>query len=494
MFYSGLTQRRSSFLQLALPTILLPFIFVEWYIWGYSLCYSSSSNEYIGNLNFAVLRHLKEGATMVYSTPRGEILSINHFLFNALFKVICVGFTFPGCLGERGRLKPMILFLFFWCTLIYNPVTYWFWNRNGWLSTELNKLPVLDFAGGNCIHIVSGFTALAYSYILGPRNNKILYNYKTSNNGLILIGSFFVNFGWIGFIAGCDYKFSTYSIFIMVNTILCSCVSGLVWLSIDYYYSLTPLDDSQHVDRRKISVVSLCSGMMVGLVVITPAGGYISSPTGFWKSIVFGVIGGISGNLATRLKFFFNIDDAFDIFAIHGVTGWVGSILTGIFAEQSYGSKGGWVSRNFLQICYQLLGCTMTSVYVFVLTIFFLYLIDLIPGCHLRIDKQFNKRIRQLNDDKELDIELSMSPTNVRPPHVANELEDLELNGADQYELNGEYMMDYMEFIKVVKPEDFMDELSGKPSDYVTHPFMLDLRQLSQQTQVSQPSQGRKQE
>ena len=186
LFYSGLTQRRSAFTMLAVPILISPLIVLDWYIWGYSLCYSEASNLYIGNLNYAVLRQLKHSINQTYTSSRGQVLVMNHFLFNLLFKLICAAFTFPGCISERGRVLPMMLFVFIWSVIIYNPVTYWFWNPNGWLY----KMDVLDFAGGNCIHIVCGFTCLAYSYILGPRNPKALYNYRHSNTGYIVVGTF----------------------------------------------------------------------------------------------------------------------------------------------------------------------------------------------------------------------------------------------------------------------------------------------------------------
>lgn len=463
LFYSGLTQRKSALIKLSLPIVLTPFIFIDWYIWGYSLCYSASDNRFIGNLNYAVLRNLHGSFVSLYETPRGSIPVLSHFLFNALMKVITVSFTFPGCVGERGRLLPMLVFVLVWSIIIYNPVTYWCWNPNGWLSTELNKLPVLDFAGGNCIHIVSGFTALAYSYLLGPRNPKILYNYRSSNSGFIVVGTFFLLFGWCGFIAGCDYKFSIMSISIMISTIISSCLGGVSWTLIDYYYSAIPLEGTSDKNgSRKISMISFCSGVMAGLVVITPAGGYIASPVGYWKSIIFGIVGGCVGNLATRLKYYFNIDDAFDIFALHGVTGWVGSLLTGIFASEIFETKGGWISGHFIQICYQLLGCVVVSAYVFTLSLVFLYIIDYIPGLHLRIDKTFNKRLRQIAE-----IEMKNDPESGND--VSNgleitsedlEMEQQELLGCDQYELNGEFIMDFVEFIKALSPEDYLDEVS----------------------------------
>lgn len=529
LFYSGLTQRRSSLTMLALPILLVPFTLLDWFIWGYSLCYSRSSNHFIGNMGFVVLRHLRDSESLLYNTPRGDILSLNHFLFNGFMKVVCVSLTFPGCIAERGRILPMLVFLFLWSCIIYNPVTYWFWNNNGWLSLELNRLPVLDFAGGNCIHIVSGFTALAYSYILGPRNPKVLHHYRNVNTGYIIIGTFFITCGWCGFITGCDYKFSVLSTIMCVNILLCASVSGIVWTLIDYYFSAIPFEGAaiesnisshkdklyvmksnsvkpiasatgvainQHyhdtksnfVQRRKISMISFSSGIMTGLVVITPAGGYISSPTEFWKSFVFGFLGAVVVNLSTRLKYFFQVDDALDIFAVHGIAGILGSLLTGIFANKKYHSSGGWVEGHWVQLGYQVLGCTITSAYVFFLSCILLYIIDFIPGLHLRIDRSFNKRLREENErmkivtnDSPINVDMEM-PHRQENLHEATHLEKNELVGSDCYEFNGEYFMDFVEFIKVIRPDDYpvdalwdeADALYGSAgatgSDYKLHP------------------------
>lgn len=478
LFYSGLIQRRSSFSMLAVPLLLSALVLLDWFIWGYSLCYASTANRYIGSLRFVVLSNLKNDDGFIYTTPRGDILSIVHFLFNAFMKIVCVVLTFPGCIAERGRVLPMLVFLFFWSALIYNPVTYWFWNLRGWLSPQYNSMPVLDFAGGNCIHVVSGFTALAYSYYLGPRNPKILQDYRSSSNSNMVVGMCFIVFGWCGFIAGCDYKFLAVSFYIITNTLLCASTAGITWASIDFYYSATPLEgevlpdvELDHLDsgltastthvpelakklaqrqNRTLSMISFSSGVICGLVVFTPAGGYLSSDNSFWKSIVFGVVGSAAGNLATRLKYYMKIDDALDIFAIHGVCGIVGSLLVGIFADDSYDSKGGWVAGNWIQFGYQLFGSFITSVYVFVMSLFFLYMVDLVPGLHLRIDKDFNKRARKALRDKE---------EGEAQPELR--LERAELRGSDWYEFNGEYSMDFMEFIKVIKPDDYETDSEG---------------------------------
>lgn len=494
LYYSGLTQRRSSLSMLAIPLIIFPIIMIEWYIWSYSLCYSSASNHFIGDLDFSVLRHLRVKDSLIYSTPRGNILSVIHFLFNGLMKLVCASLTFPGCVAERGRLLPMFIFLIVWSCIIYNPVTYWFWNREGWLSTELGRLPVLDFAGGNCIHIVSGFTALAYSYILGPRNPKILLSYRSSSTGNIVIGTFLILFGWCGFLVGCDYKFSTESLYITINIMICSSISAITWTLIDYYYSVvpyssnsaeaapiishgteksasSPAEESVRLDRkkvpgsemRKISMVSFSSGVITGLVVVTPGGGYISSSVDFWKAFVFGVVGAVVTNLSTRLKYILHIDDALDIFAIHGIAGITGSLLTGIFANKNFGSEGGWIEGHWIQLGYQLLGCVVVAVYVFVLSAVFLYLIDLIPWCHLRIDKTFNKRERQRKRSRKLstNTKVEEGAKQLSENEVYDDMEKLELLGADNYYFNLEFSMDFMEFIKVIRPEDYSEDITG---------------------------------
>ncbi|RLV92530.1 Ammonium transporter 2 [Spathaspora sp. JA1] len=531
-FYSGLTQRRSSLTMFAIPFLILPLIIIDWFIWGYSLCYSASSNHFIGNLDFAVLRQLRDSITLVFTNTRGEILVLNHFLFNGFFKVICAALTMPGCIAERGRIIPMLVFLFFWSTIIYNPITYWFWNSNGWLSIDLDKIPVLDFAGGNCIHIVGGFTTLAYSYVLGPRNPKLLYNYRNINTGHIIFGTFCILCGWVGFISGCDFKFSSNSLYIMVNTLLAAFTSSIVWTSIDYFFSSIPLADtttieqpspqssqqmdphetadlksinsssrhiqpilsqtgilksqryhetkSNFVEKRKFSMISFSSGIITGLVVFTPGGGFVSSPSEFWKPIIYGVVGAIICNLSTRLKYFFKIDDALDIFAIHGVAGIVGSLLTGIFANTQYQSQGGWVKGHWIQFAYQLLGIVVTSLYVFILSCVFLLIIDRIPGLHLRIDQEFNSRSKQQRKSKKKTTPNELE-SQVSPHDTDLFWEQVELQGTDTYEFNGEYMMDFIEFIKVIRPQDYeevdnqeydhqYENLNGLATDYEMHP------------------------
>lgn len=341
----------------------------------------------------------------------------------------------------------MLIFFIPWCVIIYNPVNFWFWNSNGWLSVNLDKWPVLDFAGGNCVHVVSGFTTLAYSYALGPRNVKVLDDYRISSTTNVVIGTFLMFLGWMGFMAGADFTFASRAVYILVNLALCTSASAIVWASLDFYHSAIPLATEfpqASRGRRHISVVSITLGVMAGLVVFTPAGGYTSINGDWWKSIAIGVIGAVLSNLATRLKYYLKIDDAFDMFAIHGIGGLVGSVLTGIFAGKGYQVRGGWVAGNWIQVPYQILGSVVVLMYVLVVSSAFLYMIDLVPGLHLRIDKNYNKRLREA--------------TNYSVPNELEPGELAEIAGADAYEYDGEFLSDYMEFIRSLEPQDFLDQ------------------------------------
>ena len=121
-----------------------------------------------------------------FTNTRGHVLAGAHVLLICFQAYLCF-IDFPGCIAERKKFLPMILFAFIWSVIIYNPVTYWFWNSNGWLSVDLGRLPVLDFCWGTVFILLVGFTCLAYSYILGPRNPKLLYNYRNPTPDILFL-------------------------------------------------------------------------------------------------------------------------------------------------------------------------------------------------------------------------------------------------------------------------------------------------------------------
>ena len=219
-----------------------------------------------------------------------------------------------GAVAERGRMLPCLIFIFIWSTIIYDPLACWTWNSSGWVY----QLGGLDFAGGTPVHIASGSAALAYSLMLGKRRGHGTHelNYRPHNVTSVVIGTVFLWVGWFGFNAGSALSANLRAVMAAVVTNIAAGVGGVTWCLLDYRL------------EKKWSTVGFCSGVLSGLVAITPGSGFVTP----WASFIFGVVGAAGCNYATKLKYLLRVDDALDIFAVHGIGGILGNILTAFFA------------------------------------------------------------------------------------------------------------------------------------------------------------------
>lgn len=188
-----------------------------------------------------------------------------------------------GAVAERGRVLPMMVFLFFWATLVYCPIACWAWNVNGWGY----KYGVLDYAGGGPVEIGSGFSALAYSFVLGRRQEKMMINFRPHNVSLIVLGTTLLWFGWLGFNGGSAFGANLRAVMACWNSNLTAMFAAATWTLLDWRLA------------RKWSMVGWCSGAISGLVAATPASGYIPP----WASIILGVVTGAVCNYATKSEF-----------------------------------------------------------------------------------------------------------------------------------------------------------------------------------------------
>jgi Amt family ammonium transporter len=276
---------------------------------------------------------------------------------------------------------PCIIYMFIWTTIIYDPIACWTWNPSGWVF----QMGGLDFAGGTPVHIASGCAALAYSYMLGKRSGHGTQelNYRPHNVTHIVIGTVFLWVGWFGFNAGSALSANLRAVMAAVCTNLAACVGGITWCLVDYRL------------ERKWSTVGFCSGVIAGLVCITPGSGYVPA----WAAVIFGVCGGVACNYATKLKYFLRCDDALDIFAVHGVGGFIGNILTAFFATDYIAHldgytviEGGWLNHHWVQIGYQLADSFTGGAYSFLGTCLILGALDFIgkfvPAFRLRATEE----------------------------------------------------------------------------------------------------------
>ncbi|KAJ8123928.1 hypothetical protein ONZ43_g233 [Nemania bipapillata] len=371
-FYSGLARRKSALSLIWLSVMATAVTSFQWFFWGYSLTFSHTANSFIGDLsNFGFKDVLAQPSV---GSPR--LPDLLFAIYQGMFSAITVALA-TGAVAERGRMLPCIVFMLIWSTLIYDPIACWTWNPAGWS----NKLGGLDFAGGTPVHISSGTAALAYSMMLGKRRGHGTHelNYRPHNVTHIVIGTVFLWVGWFGFNAGSALSANMRAVMAAVVTNLAACVGGITWCVLDYRL------------ERKWSTVGFCSGVVAGLVAITPGSGFVPS----WAAVPFGVLGACFANYATKLKFILRIDDSLDIFAVHAVGGVVGNILTAFFAADYIAHldgtsviKGGWLNQNWIQLAYQLADSAAGGAYSFGGTCIILFVINLIPGLKIRASEE----------------------------------------------------------------------------------------------------------
>ena len=304
--------------------------------------------------------------------------------------------------------------MFIWSTIVYDPIACWTWNPNGWVY----KLGGLDFAGGTPVHISSGTAALAYSYVLGKRHGfgTQKLNYRPHNVTHIVIGTVFLWVGWFGFNAGSALSANLRAVMAAVVTNLAACMGGITWCLVDYRL------------EKKWSTVGFCSGVIAGLVAITPGSGFVPA----WAAVVFGICAGLFCNFATQLKYWIGADDALDIFAVHAIGGLTGNLLTAFFAADYIAHldgyteiKGGFLNHNWIQLAIQLADSATGFAYSFTVTALILVCMSLIgrviPAFQLRVD------------------------------------EPQEEMGIDDTEI-GEFAYDYVELMREVKPNHEVHE------------------------------------
>ncbi|CCF51652.1 hypothetical protein NDA11_001788 [Ustilago hordei] len=382
-FYSGLLRKKSALSMLWMSMALLAVVSFQWFFWGFSLAFSTSStNPFIGNLdNFGLM-----GVDINASTGGTAVPQLLYCIYQMMFACITVVIA-CGAFADRARLGPVLIFAFAFITIVYCPIAYWTWNVGlGWS----NKMGGLDFAGGTPVHIASGTAALAISIFLGKRKGygteKLAY--RPHNVAYCILGTVFLWFGWFGFNGGSALGANLRAVQAMMVTQVAASVGALTWMFWDWRL------------ERKWSAVGFCSGAISGLVAITPASGYVGTPA----AVAFGVVGGTACNFATGLKNVLGYDDALDIFAAHGIGGVVGNILTAFFADNRVASfdgsaliPGGWINKNWIQLGYQLADSASGFGWSFVVTMILLFAIDRIPGCHFRASE----------DDEMLGIDLA---------------------------------------------------------------------------------------
>jgi len=315
LFYGGLVRQKNVLSVLAQCLGIAGLVAILWWAVGYSLVFSRGS-PILGGLKFAFLRGID-------SKPNGDYsywVSQNIFAMYQLMFAIITPALIIGAVAERIRFAAVMMFVGIWMFVVYFPLAHMVWGIDGLMNGVWNgqaRITAIDFAGGTVVHMSSGWSALVLCALLGPRLGFRKEIMAPHSMVLCMVGSGMLWVGWYGFNAGSALAADGIAANAFMTTTLATAVASFTWAMLEY------------VLRGKPSVLGFCSGAVAGLVVITPACGFIDA-TG---AIIIGVAAGVVPFFAcTKLKSWFHYDDALDTFGVHAVGGTLGAFLTGVFA------------------------------------------------------------------------------------------------------------------------------------------------------------------
>jgi Amt family ammonium transporter len=374
LFYGGLVRRKNVLSTIMHSFFGLAIVSVVWVLVGFSLAFGPDINGMglIGNFNYV-------GFMGVGLTPSTVYAVTIPFVLFAAFQLMFAAITpalITGAFAERKRFASFVLFTTLWSILIYSPIAHWVWASDGWLF----KLGALDFAGGTVVHASSGLSALIVAILIGRRvvNGERMEPHDVP---MTVLGAGLLWFGWFGFNAGSALTAGglAASAFIVTNT--AAAAATMTWVGASYLH------------HRKVSVVGAACGAVAGLVAITPASGFVT-PGG---AILIGLVAGGLCYSATLLRERVRVDDALDVFAVHGVGGVFGAIATGVLATSAVqASYKGLIDGNPGQVLTQLVAVAATIAYAVVGTFVIVKVVDGILG------------IRISAKDEELGIDLAV--------------------------------------------------------------------------------------
>ena len=365
LFYGGMVRKKNvlSTMMFSLSAAIL--VSLIWVIAGYSLAFSGSG-AYVGDFAKVMLNGIPFDA-IVPNTTIPENLFV---IFQMTFAIITVAII-SGSIADRMKYSAFMAFIAVWIVLVYAPITHWVWATDGWLL----KAGALDFAGGTVVHINAGVAGLVAAYMLGKRAGLGRESMAPHNLTLTVIGASLIWVGWFGFNGGSALGAGARASMAILVTQVAAAAAAFSWLIVE------------RLVRGKASVLGGASGAVAGLVVITPAAGFV----GVGGALIMGLIGGVVCFWGiTALKRLLKADDALDAFGLHAVGGIVGAVLTGVFySNEIIKAANVALAPTFAgQLWVQVEGVLATMVYSAVVTFIILKVIDLVIGIRVSADDE----------------------------------------------------------------------------------------------------------
>jgi Amt family ammonium transporter len=357
-FYGGLVRKKNVLATIMHSFFILALISVQWVLWGYSLAFGPDHGGIIGGLDWLGLKGVGQAPNPDYAAT---VPALAFMVFQMMFAVITPALI-TGAFAERKRFKAFVIFTLLWATLVYDPVAHWVWGTGGWLRA----LGTLDFAGGTVVHITSGVSALVAALVLGRRYGYGREPIEPHDATMVVLGASLLWFGWFGFNAGSALASGGLAANAFVVTNTAAAMAALTWMTVSWLHKGAP------------SVLGAAAGAVAGLVAITPASGYVDVSASILIGLGAGTFCYVGIQLTKRLK----VDDALDVFGVHGIGGMWGALATGIFATVAVNAAGadGALSGNLNQLGVQAIAVLASVSYSAVMTFAILKVIDLFVG------------------------------------------------------------------------------------------------------------------
>lgn len=367
-FYGGLAQRKNVLNTMMMSVAFMGLSSVLWVLCGYSLSFSGDLGGVIGNLKWFAFN----GVGAEAGPYSDNIPNMGFALFQMMFAIITPSLI-TGAVAGRMKFKAIFLFVFLWQFVVYYPMAHMVWGEGGFLA----EIGSVDFAGGNVVHISSGVSALVFALILGRRRGYENTAYRVHNIPFVALGAFILWFGWFGFNAGSALGANGLAAHAFMTTALASASAMLSWIFIDV------------MKDGKPTLVGASTGLVVGLVAITPGAGFVP----IWSAIIIGaLVSPICCFTISLLKGKLKIDDALDAFGCHGIGGVWGGIATGIFAKKSINSVAKWdglIYGDYHLFVAQIIGIVVTLAVAIAGTLICLGVVRLFT--ELRVDEKAEK-------------------------------------------------------------------------------------------------------
>lgn len=367
LFYGGMVRKKNVLSSIMHSFAALAVIGIQWMIIGYSLSFGPG-NTFIGDFTHFFL------AGITPDSLTGTIPTYVFMWFQGMFAIITPALI-SGAIAERIKFSTYVVFLLIWATIVYDPIAHWVWG-GGWIQ----QMGALDFAGGTVVHLSSGASALALVHLIGRRLGYPGEMFVPHNLTMTVLGAALLWFGWFGFNAGSALAANGIACLAFTTTMIASAAAAFSWMMMEWIF------------HRKPSALGIASGCVAGLVVITPAAGFVMPG----PALIIGLSAGIICYYGVRIKGLLGFDDSLDVVGIHGIGGSWGAIATGIFATVG---GAGLIAGNAKQVLIQFIGVALVALYAYILTYAIGFVLDKIMGFRIEEEIEVSGLDRELHGE-----------------------------------------------------------------------------------------------